>query len=81
MTTPSSNQGSPTSTEVPEPQGHLGAVPFDLRRPTVARFKSRIWNKNDSRLFPPKSIGMGWAINFYWLFHLRSYFKGHRTAH
>jgi hypothetical protein len=61
------------------PQGYEAGVPFDLRRPTVARFKSRLWNRDDPRMFPPKSFGAGWAVNFYWLFHLASYLKGRRT--
>lgn len=24
-----------------------------------------LWNKEDDRLFPPKSFGIGWTINFY----------------
>lgn len=23
------------------------------------------WNKKDSRLFPPKTFGIGWTINFH----------------
>jgi hypothetical protein len=65
--------------EVPEPQGHLGALPYDLRRPTARRLKSRAWNPAEPRFFPPKSFGAGWAINFYWLFHLVKYF-GQRSA-
>jgi hypothetical protein len=26
-------------------------------------------------MFPPKSFGAGWTINFYWLVHLASYFS------
>jgi uncharacterized membrane protein len=28
-------------------------------------FNKGIWNPDDSRLFPPKRIGVGWTINFY----------------
>ena len=24
-----------------------------------------LWNKDDDRLFPPKSFGIGWTINFH----------------
>lgn len=24
-----------------------------------------LWNKEDDRLFPPKSFGIGWSINFH----------------
>lgn len=27
-------------------------------------FKS-LWNKADDRLFPPKSFGIGWTVNFH----------------
>ncbi|MFZ1063551.1 MAG: DUF5808 domain-containing protein [Acidimicrobiales bacterium] len=53
---------------------NVGGLPYDWRRPTVARAKSRMWNGDDPRMFPPKSFGAGWTINFYWLVHLPSYF-------
>ena len=42
---------------------YLG-MPFDWRRPTVARVKLRWWNPDDPRLFTPKAFGWGWDINF-----------------
>jgi hypothetical protein len=44
-------------------------IPFDWRRPTLARFKSRWWNPTDNRLFTPKVYGAGWDINLYWFCH------------
>jgi hypothetical protein len=44
-------------------------MPYDFRKPTVARAKSRMWNSEDRRIFPPKSFGAGWTINAYWLVH------------
>jgi hypothetical protein len=44
--------------------GTFLGVPYDLRRPTVARTKSRLWNPNESRLFVPKVFGWGWDVNF-----------------
>jgi len=38
-------------------------VPFDWRRPTRARVRSRFWNPRDRRLFTPKSYGWGYDIN------------------
>jgi hypothetical protein len=58
------------------PQGHIAGVPYDIRRPSVAKFKSRLWNPTDRHFFTPKVVGAGWDINFYWLFHLMRYFKG-----
>ncbi len=74
----------PTSAGKPEPfepQGHLGRVPYDLRRPSLTKVKARVWNPDDPRLFPPHSIGIGWTINFYWLAHLSRYSKGRGDQH
>jgi len=38
-------------------------TPYDWRRPTVARIKSRWWNPDEPRLFTPKAFGWGWDIN------------------
>jgi len=59
-----------------EPQGHVGPVPYDFRRPSRARVATRAWNRAEPRFFPPHSIGVGWTINFYWLFHPAGYVKG-----
>lgn len=44
-------------------------IPYDWRRPTVARFKSRWWNPADRRLFTPKVVGWGYDVNLYWIVH------------
>jgi Family of unknown function (DUF5808) len=44
--------------------GKFLGVPYDWRRPTAARVKSRWWNVNDRRIFTPKSWGWGFDINF-----------------
>jgi hypothetical protein len=59
------------SSDVPEPQGYFWKLPYDLRRPTRARFCARWWNRNDPRLLTPRSFGWGYAINFYWMFNSR----------
>jgi len=41
----------------------LGFVPYDFRKPTLARVKSRWWNKRDRRLFTPRTFGVGWDVN------------------
>ena len=46
-------------------------IPYDWRKPTEERAKSRLWNSDDPRIWTPKSFGAGWTINFYWLFHRR----------
>lgn len=50
-------------------QGKLANIPYDTRRPTFARFKSTYWSSENMRFFPPKMVGLGWAINFYWVVH------------
>jgi hypothetical protein len=54
---------------VPEPAGHVMGMPYDWRKPTRARVRARWWNPDDPRMFPPKSFGMGWGLNAYWLRH------------
>jgi hypothetical protein len=45
-------------------QGRLLRIPYDWRRPTLARIKSRLWNPDDRRVFVPKAFGWGYDINF-----------------
>jgi hypothetical protein len=40
-----------------------GVVPYDLRKPTVARFKERLWNPESERLIGPHVFGVGWSPN------------------
>jgi len=44
-------------------QGRFLGMPYDWRRPTLAR-KSRLWNPRDPRVFVPKAFGWGYDINF-----------------
>lgn len=69
----SESVGSPDPPE--RPQGKLAGLPYDWRRPTARRIRSRVWNPDDRRLFPPKAFGWGYTINFYWLIHLLRYFR------
>ena len=43
--------------------GSLGFVPYDLRIPTVARVKERMWNPDDDRVISPRVFGVGWTVN------------------
>jgi uncharacterized protein DUF5808 len=61
-----------------DPQGTFAGFPYDWRRPSARRVRSRIWNPEDGRLFPPKSFGWGYTINFYWLFHPLRYMRRRR---
>lgn len=40
-------------------------VPFEFRRPTVQRIRSRWWNPDDESIFTPHVFGVGWSINVY----------------
>ena len=42
-----------------EPQGHFLGIPYDWRRPTRARLKSRWWNDDDPRVFTPRDLRLG----------------------
>src|SRR3954447_26140392 len=41
----------------------VGFVPYDLRVPTLARVKERMWNPQSSRLINPRVFGVGWTLN------------------
>lgn len=43
--------------------GTFLGVPYDWRKPTVARTKERWWNANDPRLFTPRAFGWGYDLN------------------
>jgi hypothetical protein len=43
--------------------GKFFGVPYDWRRPTRARIKSRWWNPDDRRIFTPKAFGWGYDVN------------------
>jgi len=42
-------------------------MPYDFRKPTLARIKERWWNSDDKRIFTPRVFGWGYAINVYQL--------------
>jgi hypothetical protein len=44
--------------------GTFLGMPYDWRKPTVARAKQRLWNPDEPRLFVPRVFGMGWDVNF-----------------
>jgi hypothetical protein len=44
--------------------GKFLGVPYDWRRPTVARYKSRWWNTKDHRIVMPRAFGWGYDFNF-----------------
>jgi hypothetical protein len=60
--------------------GSLAGIPFDTRRPTVARVKFTYWSAENPRFFPPKVDGLGWGINFFWVVHPLRWLKMRRTT-
>jgi hypothetical protein len=60
--------------------GTVAGIPYDTRRPTVARVKFTYWSAENPRFFPPKVDGLGWGINFYWLVHPLRWLKARRTT-
>ena len=45
--------------------GRFLGLPYDWRRPSWQRFKSRAWNPADERIFAPKSFGWGLTVNLH----------------
>lgn len=41
----------------------IGVVPYDLRVPTYARVRERMWDPENPRLFAPQPFGVGWTLN------------------
>jgi Family of unknown function (DUF5808) len=40
-----------------------GRIPYDLRPPTPARVRERLWNPADRRVAVPTVFGVGWTVN------------------
>jgi hypothetical protein len=40
-----------------------GFVPYDLRPPTLERFRERVWNPESEHLVSPHVFGVGWTLN------------------
>ncbi|WP_425955673.1 DUF5808 domain-containing protein [Xylanimonas sp. McL0601] len=48
----------------------VAVVPYDFRRPTLARAKERMWNPDSSTIVGPRVFGVGWTVNVGRLFAL-----------
>ncbi len=46
-----------------EKAGSILGIPCDLRPPTRARIRERIWNPDNPRIIVPRVFGAGWTIN------------------
>ena len=44
-------------------QGRVLGVPYDLRRPSPERLRSRLWDPTEPRLLVPSAFGVGWTVN------------------
>ena len=44
-------------------RGQVGPVPYDLRPPTVDRFKQSVWNPSNPAVFTSTAFGVGWSVN------------------
>jgi hypothetical protein len=44
--------------------GKFLGIPYDWRRPTWERYKSRLWNTKDHRIVMPRAFGWGYDFNF-----------------
>lgn len=40
-----------------------GFVPYDFRRPTIDRFRERMWDPQGKNLINPRAFGVGWTMN------------------
>ena len=45
-------------------------VPYDLRPPTLAKVRDRIWDTGNPNLIVPQAFGIGWTINLGRLYKL-----------
>ena len=46
-----------------EKTGKILGVPYDFRRPTLARIRERMWNLDEPRVLVPRVFGIGYTIN------------------
>lgn len=49
----------------PDKTGTFWGMPYDWRKPTLARFKSTMWNPATDRIMVPKDFGWGYSINLH----------------
>jgi hypothetical protein len=44
-------------------RGRFLGLPYDVRRPSAARFKARAWNTESRKVWAPKAFGWGYSLN------------------
>jgi hypothetical protein len=67
--TPHEEFAPPTEEAMKSRHGTIDGIPYDTRKPTMARVKWTYWSAENPKFFPPKVTGLGWGINFYWVIH------------
>ena len=50
--------------DIPATGRYLG-MPYDWRKPSLARIRARAWNPQDRSLLTPKTFGWGYDANLY----------------
>ena len=48
-----------------QPEGRILNVPYDFRMPTMDKVRSRVWNRDEPRVFTPAIFGVGWSLNLF----------------
>ncbi|MGI8657883.1 MAG: hypothetical protein ACR2K4_03820 [Candidatus Limnocylindria bacterium] len=41
----------------------LGFVPYDFRLPSLEGLRAAYWNPKSPKIFTPRPLGIGWAVN------------------
>jgi hypothetical protein len=41
----------------------LGVIPYDFRLPSLESLRQAYWNPRSPKIFTPRPLGVGWAIN------------------
>ncbi|MEO6295440.1 MAG: hypothetical protein ABIP01_01475 [Candidatus Limnocylindria bacterium] len=41
----------------------LGVVPYDFRLPSLEGLREAYWNPRSPKMFSPRPLGVGWAVN------------------
>ena len=44
-------------------QGQIFGIPYDFRRPTLAKLRNAFWSPTSERLLSPHVFGVGWTVN------------------
>jgi hypothetical protein len=41
----------------------LGVIPYDFRLPSLESLRQAYWNPRSPKVFTPRPLGVGWAVN------------------